>query len=150
MRSRFCLAALLFAVAQGSLATVTDAELDAAAAAIEGRVIEWRRDFHRHPELANRETRTSAKVAELLRSLGLDVRTGIAHTGVVAIVEGSLPGPTILLRADMDALPITEKTDLPFRSTATGEFRGRPVGEHPARLPIRLDRVLHLVRPARP
>ena len=63
-----------------------------------------------------------------MRSLGLDVRTGIAHTGVVAIVEGSLPGPTILLRADMDALPITEKTDLPFRSTATGEFRGRPVG----------------------
>ena len=128
MKPRFCLAALILAFAQQSQATVSDAELEAAAAAINGRVIEWRRDFHRHPELANRETRTSARVAEHLRSLGLEVRTGIAHTGVVAVVEGGLPGPTILLRADMDALPVTEKNDLPFRSTAIGEFRGRPVG----------------------
>ena len=128
MKRRLLPAVLLLAVAQGSWAEVTGTELDAAAAAIEGRVIEWRRDFHRHPELANRETRTSAAVASHLRSLGLDVRTGIAHTGVVAVVEGTLPGPTILLRADMDALPVTEKTDLPFRSTVTGEFRGRTVG----------------------
>jgi amidohydrolase len=121
-------AALLLAAAQGAWADVPGAELDAAAAALQQRVIEWRRDLHRHPELANRETRTSAAVAAHLRSLGLDVRTGIAHTGVVAVVQGALPGPTILLRADMDALPITEKTDLPFRSTATGEFRGRTVG----------------------
>ncbi len=67
-------------------------------------------------------------MADHLRALGLDVRTGMAHTGVVALIEGGRPGPTILLRADMDALPVTEKTDVPFRSTAMGEFRGRPVG----------------------
>jgi amidohydrolase len=128
MQARFIPATLLLAMAQASFAAVTGAELDAAAAALEGRVIEWRRDFHRHPELANREIRTSAKVAEHLRALGLEVRTGIAHTGVVAIVQGGLPGPTILLRADMDALPVTERTEVPFRSTATGEFRGRTVG----------------------
>lgn len=109
-------------------AGITPADLDAAAAAIEPQVIEWRRDFHRHPELANREFRTAAKVADHLRSLGLEVRTGMAHTGVVAVITGALPGPTILLRADMDGLPVTERTDVPFRSTATGEFRGRPVG----------------------
>ena len=128
MKRRLLPAALLLAVSQGSWADVTGAELDAAATAIAGQVIEWRRDFHRHPELANRETRTSATVADHLRSLGLEVRTGIAHTGVVAVVNGALPGPTILLRADMDALPVTEKTDVPFRSTVTGEFRGRTVG----------------------
>jgi amidohydrolase len=128
VKRRLLPAALLLAVSQGSWADVTGTELDAAATAIAGQVIEWRRDFHRHPELANRETRTSATVADRLRSLGLEVRTGIAHTGVVAVVEGALPGPTILLRADMDALPVTEKTDLPFRSTVTGEFRGRTVG----------------------
>ncbi len=128
MQARFIPAILLLAMAQASFAAVTSAELDAAAAALEGRVIEWRRDFHRHPELANREIRTSGKVAEHLRSLGLEVRTGMAHTGVVAIIQGQLPGPTVLLRADMDALPVTEKSDLPFRSTATGEFRGRNVG----------------------
>lgn len=128
MLARFIPATLFLAIAQTSFAAVTSAELDAAAAALEGRVIEWRRDFHRHPELANREIRTSAKVAEHLRALGLEVRTGMAHTGVVAIVQGKLPGPTLLLRADMDALPVTEKTDLPFRSSATGEFRGRSVG----------------------
>ncbi len=127
--TKFLLLATLYALAAGGAhADVTATELDSAAAAIEPRVIEWRRDFHLHPELANREVRTSGKVAEHLRSLGLDVRTGMAHTGVVAVIEGSRPGPTILLRADMDALPVTEKTDVPFRSTATGEFRGRTVG----------------------
>jgi amidohydrolase len=114
--------------ASASWAAISAGEIDAAAAAIEPKVIEWRRDIHRHPELANREFRTSAKVAEHLKALGLDVRTGIAHTGVVAVVEGKQPGPTILLRADMDALPVTERTDVPFRSTDTGEFRGRTVG----------------------
>ncbi len=109
-------------------ADIMPANLDAAAAALVPQVIEWRRDFHRHPELANREFRTAAKVADHLRSLGLKVRTGMAHTGVVAVITGALPGPTIMLRADMDGLPVTERTDVPFRSTATGEFRGRPVG----------------------
>jgi len=109
-------------------AEVTPAELDAAVVALEPRVIEWRRDFHSHPELGNREFRTAKTVAEHLRALGLEVRTGIAHTGVVAVLRGALPGPTIMLRADMDALPVTERTDVPFRSTAMAEFRGRQVG----------------------
>lgn len=109
-------------------AEITAAELDRAAAALQPRVIEWRRDFHRHPELANRETRTSARAAEHLRALGLEVKAGMAHTGVIAVLKGGMPGPAIMLRADMDALPVTERTDVPFRSTATGEFRGRTVG----------------------
>jgi amidohydrolase len=109
-------------------AEIARTELDAAVQALEPRLVEWRRDFHRHPELANREFRTAGKVAEHLRSIGLDVKTKVAHTGVVAVIDGGQPGPTILLRADMDALPVTEKTDVPFRSTATGEFRGRTVG----------------------
>lgn len=125
---RFALNVLFLLAAAPACAEVSPADLDAAAAALAPRVIEWRRDFHRHPELANREVRTSAKVAEHLKRLGLEVRTGIAHTGVVGVLKGALPGPTVLLRADMDALPVTERTDLPFRSTATGEFRGRTVG----------------------
>ena len=109
-------------------AEVTASELDAAIAALEPRVIEWRRDFHSHPELGNREFRTSGIVAAHLKKLGLEVTAGIAHTGVVALLRGALPGPTIMLRADMDALPVTERTDVPFRSTAMSEFRGRQVG----------------------
>jgi amidohydrolase len=128
MRSKGLLGLSCVVVALAAHAEVAPAELDAIAASLEPRVIEWRRDFHRHPELANREVRTAAKVAAHLQSLDLTVRTGIAHTGVVALLEGALPGPTILLRADMDALPVTEKTELSFKSTATGEFRGRTVG----------------------
>lgn len=128
MKSAYLMAFALALAAPVARTAITASELDAAAAAIEPKVIEWRREFHRNPELANREVRTSAKVAEYLRSLGLEPRTGMAHTGVVALIEGKLPGPTILLRADMDALPVTEKTDVPFRSTATAEFRGRTVG----------------------
>lgn len=128
MKSAIFLTALFIAATGVARAEVTAGELDAAAAGVESQVIEWRRDIHSHPELGNREFRTSAKVAEHLRRLGLEVRTGMAHTGVVATLTGGLPGPTILLRADMDALPVTERTDVPFRSTATGEFRGRTVG----------------------
>jgi amidohydrolase len=123
------IAAWLLAFAAGpACGAITQADIDQAAAALQPKLIEWRRDLHRHPELANREVRTSARVADHLRTLGLAPRTGIAHTGVVAVIEGKLPGPTILLRADMDALPVTERTDVPFRSTATSEFRGREVG----------------------
>jgi len=128
MRFQFPVYSVLMLASLAARAAIPAAELDAAAQALEPRVVEWRRDFHQHPELGNREIRTSAKVAEHLRALGLDVRTGMAHTGVVAVIQGALPGPTILLRADMDALPVTEKTDVPFRSTATGEFRGKTVG----------------------
>jgi len=128
MNQALLLAILLSVVPTAARAEVTAAELDTAIDALEPQMIEWRRDFHRHPELGNREIRTSGIVAKHLRSLGLQVRTGIAHTGVVALLRGALPGPTIMLRADMDALPVTERTDVPFRSTATSEFRGRQVG----------------------
>ncbi len=128
MKRMTFLIAVLVCAHGTALAELTREEIDEAIQALEPKVIEWRRDFHRHPELANREVRTSAKVALHLRGLGLEVRTGLAHTGVVAVLKGGLPGPTLLLRADMDALPLTERTDVPFRSTATGEFRGRTVG----------------------
>ena len=128
MNPAWCLAVAFAFGPAAAVAEITGAELDAAAAAIDARVVEWRSDLHRNPELANREFRTSARVAEHLRAIGLEVRTGMAHTGVVAVIEGALPGPTILLRADMDALPVTEQTDVPFKSVATAEFRGRTVG----------------------
>ncbi len=95
---------------------------------IEGRVIELRRHIHQYPELSNREVETSKLVAEELRGLGLEVKTGIAYTGVVGILKGGKPGPLIALRADMDALPVTERIDLPFASKATAEYRGQKVG----------------------
>lgn len=96
--------------------------------AIEAQVIEWRRYFHENPELSNREFNTAKKVAAHLESLGLDVETGIAHTGVVAVLKGGKPGPVVALRADMDALPVVERTDLPFKSTVMGEYQGNTVG----------------------
>ena len=103
-------------------------EVAAAAQAERGEVIAWRRDFHQHPELGNHETRTAQVVADKLRSFGLEPKTGIAHTGVVAILKGGKPGPRIALRADMDALPVTEQTGLPFASTVKSDYRGQPVG----------------------
>src|SRR5204862_6986545 len=104
------------------------ADLDAAVKYIDPQVISWRRDLHQHPELSNRETRTAGIVAEHLRKLGLSVETGIAHTGVVALLKTGQPGPTIALRADMDALPVVERTEVPFRSTAKANYRGEEVG----------------------
>ena len=88
----------------------------------------WRRDLHEHPELSNREVRTSKFVAAELKKFGLEVHTGIAHTGVVGILKGGKPGPKLAIRADMDALPVTEEVDLPFTSKAKGEYLGKPVG----------------------
>ncbi len=113
------------AVAQGA---IDEQRLDQRARELETQLIDWRRDIHRNPELSNREFRTAQKVATHLRRLGLEARTGIAHTGVVALLRGAKPGPTIALRADMDALPVTEQVDVPFKSTATGEYRGEKVG----------------------
>ena len=92
------------------------------------QIVEWRRHLHQHPELGNHEVRTAQVVADHLRSLGLKPRTGIAHTGVTAILKGGKPGPRIALRADMDALPVTEQTGLPFASKVTSDYRGQPVG----------------------
>lgn len=109
-------------------AAQTRPEVDAAAKRLKNDVVAWRRDFHQHPELSNREERTAAKVAAHLRKLGLKPQTGIAHHGVVAIIEGGKPGPKIALRADMDALPVTEKTDEPFASKVTTQFNGQTTG----------------------
>jgi amidohydrolase len=97
-------------------------------AQVESKVIAWRRDLHQHPELSNREFRTSKVIEKHLKSLGLEVQTGIAHTGVVAILKGGKPGPLIGLRADMDALPVTEVVDLPFASKVTDTYRNQTVG----------------------
>jgi amidohydrolase len=103
-------------------------DLEPAIRAVDPKVVTWRRDFHQNPELSNREVRTSKIVAEHLRKLGLEVETSIARTGVVALLRTGKPGPTIALRADMDALPVTERTDVPFRSTAKANYRGEEVG----------------------
>ena len=104
------------------------ADIEAWAKPVDGKVLNWRRDIHQFPELGNREFRTSKLVAEHLKSLGLDVKTGVAHTGVTAVLKGGKPGPRIALRADMDALPVTENSGLPFESKQTAEFRGQKTG----------------------
>jgi amidohydrolase len=98
------------------------------ATAIEAKMIAWRRDIHQNPELGNREFRTAALVAEHLRKLGYEVREKVAHTGVVAVLKGDKPGPVVGLRADMDALPVTEEVDLPFASKAKAVWRGQETG----------------------
>lgn len=103
-------------------------EIDRLAREVEPDVIAWRRDIHAHPELSNRETRTAALVAEQLRSLGLEVRTEVGVTGVIATVRGAHPGPVVALRADMDALPVTEQVDVPFASQVKSTYAGQQVG----------------------
>ena len=102
--------------------------MDKRVAKVKDKVIEWRRHLHEHPELSNREFKTAAYVEKHLRGLGLEVQTGIAHTGVVAVLEGGRPGPTIGLRADMDALPVVERTPVPFASKVKTTFLGEEVG----------------------
>jgi len=106
-----------------------DPAVESAISSVMPRLITWRRDIHQNPELGNRETRTAALVARHLRSLRFDeVRTGVAHTGVVGVLRGGRPGPIIALRADMDALPVTEEVDLPFRSRVRTTYNGEQVG----------------------
>ena len=87
------------------LISMTDCQIQHLAAALQPKLVEIRRDLHQHPELSNREFRTAGIVAEYLKGLGLSVQTGVAHTGVVGLLEGNRPGPTIAVRADMDACP---------------------------------------------
>ena len=119
--------ALLLSLATANAQDLSS-RLDTTIATLEPRVIEWRRDLHQNPELSNREFRTSKVVAEHLVRLGLEVQTGIAKTGVVGVLKGGKPGPTIALRADMDALPVVEQTDVPFRSRVTTTYRNETVG----------------------
>ncbi len=139
LTSALLLALPTFAAAQSAQRP----EVQAAAAPLQAKVVQWRRDFHQHPELSNREERTAATVAAQLRKLGLKPRTGIAHHGVVAIIKGGKPGPRIALRADMDALPVKSRPGCrspprPPPSTAvswSGDacLRPRRPHRHPAR-----------------
>ncbi len=105
-----------------------DEDIDEGAAAVEANVIGWHRDIHENPELSNREVRTAALVASYLRTLGIEVTTGVAHTGVVGVLRGGKPGRVVALRADMDALPVVEETGLPYASTVTSQYLGQEVG----------------------
>lgn len=116
------------AYGQSTSTSPIPADVMASIDAIHDQMIEWRRDIHQHPELGNREFRTSKMVADHLRSLGIEVQTEVAHTGVVGILKGGQPGPVIALRADMDALPVTERNELPFRSQVVSEYNGQQVG----------------------
>jgi amidohydrolase len=128
-RSTITAAACLLAAGTAAAASKpTDAEIAALAERFAGASIAQRQDMHRNPELSNRETRTGALVAEHLKSLGIEVQTGIAHTGVVGILRGGRPGPTIAVRADMDGLPVTEQADYPFKSTVRSTYLDKDVG----------------------
>src|SRR5216684_1961065 len=109
-------------------AATLDQRIDDASKKVESSVIACRRDIHQHPELGNRETRTSKLVADRLRALGIEVKTPVAHTGVIGILRGGRPGRVVALRADMDALPVTEQVDVPFKSTVRTTFNGHEVG----------------------
>ena len=122
------LAALAGASPLYAAESLTTQDIDRLAKEVEAKVIAWRRDIHQNPELGNREFRTAKLVAEHLQKLGLEVKTGVAKTGVVAVLKGGRPGPVVALRADMDALPVVEAVDLPFASKVKGEYEGKEVG----------------------
>ncbi|MCO5723453.1 amidohydrolase [Robiginitalea marina] len=124
MKKQLMIAVLL----AGVTASAQNWSLQAEYQAIEPKVIEWRRDFHQFPELSNREYKTAEKIARHLKSLGMEVQEGVAHTGVVGVLRGESPGKVVALRADIDALPVTERNELPFRSEVTSEFLGESVG----------------------
>ncbi len=111
----------------GQAATL-NARMDKTAESLEKKVVAWRRDFHQHPELGNREFQTASKIAAHLQSLGMEVKTGVGKTGVVGLLKGGKPGPVVALRADMDGLPVTERVDLPFKSEARTEYNGQQTG----------------------
>jgi amidohydrolase len=128
MRRLALLASLLLIPAMPAPAQDLATTVDQKVRALEAKIIAWRRDLHQNPELSNREVRTSKLVADQLRKLGIEVKTGVAKTGVVGLLKGGKPGPVVALRADMDALPVTEESDLPFKSTVKTEYLGQPVG----------------------
>src|SRR6478736_4179758 len=111
-----------------SAANPLAAEVDRLATELNPQVVAWRRDFHKNPELGNHELRTSKVIADELRKLGFEVTTNVATTGVVGVLRGGLPGPVVALRSDMDALPVAEQVDLPFKSNAKAQWNGQEVG----------------------
>ncbi len=119
------LLAPVFLSAQGA---VQDAAMDKMVDEIESAVIEWRRHFHQFPELSNREFNTAKKIAEELKKMGIEIETGIAHTGVVGLIKGGKPGPNVALRADIDGLPVTERTPIEFASKEKTTYLNQDVG----------------------
>jgi amidohydrolase len=126
--SRILALLILLEVVMPAAAASLDARIADASKRVEASVIACRRDLHEHPELGNRETRTAKVVADKLRSLGIEVKTGVAHTGVIGLLKGGKPGKVVALRADMDALPVAEQVDLPFASKVRTTFNGQDVG----------------------
>lgn len=118
---------IFFSFISNSSKNKIDKKVDDLAAQIESKMIGWRHHLHENPELSNREYKTSEYIAAHLENLGLEVQTGVAHTGVVAVLKGSKPGPVVALRADMDALPVSERVDLPWASQAKSIFNGDEV-----------------------
>ncbi|MGB5269501.1 MAG: amidohydrolase, partial [Eudoraea sp.] len=124
MKKLILITVLLF----GSISMAQEPNLTNDYKLVEKKVIEWRREIHQNPELSNREFKTAEKIAAHLNSLGIAVQTGVAHTGVVGILKGNQPGKVVALRADIDALPVTERNNLEFKSTVSSEFLGEQVG----------------------
>ncbi len=106
-------------------AQITPAKIEQSAKEVNDSVIAWRRHLHQYPELSNRETNTMKYIVEKLQGLGLEIKSGVAKTGVVAILKGGKPGPVVALRADIDALPVIERANLPYKSTVTSEYGGQ-------------------------
>jgi amidohydrolase len=127
MRILWCLLIIISFTTAHANGTLKE-QVDLSADRIEPKVIEWRRHFHQFPELSNREFKTAEKIAEHLKNLDLEVKTGIAHTGVVGLLKGGRPGPVVALRADIDALPVTERVDVPFASKVRTRYEGHDVG----------------------
>ena len=128
---KICLTLANISIACFALAQVSSklqAKIDQQAKDIEAKVIEWRRHFHQYPELSNREVKTAAIVAEHLKKLGIEIQTGVAKTGVIGLLRSGKPGPVIALRADMDALPVTERNSLPFASKEKAVFNEQETG----------------------
>ena len=119
---------LFTAISAPSFASSINTQLEHATQSVSEKVITWRRHLHQYPELSNREFETAKYITNHLKSMGLEVQTGVAHTGVVAKLSGGKKGPLVALRADMDALPVTEQVDLPFASKQTSTYRGNEVG----------------------
>lgn len=131
IRRRFLLGAAIAAIAAPATVRAQDAtqaEIDRRAAALAAKVTGWRHDIHRNPELSFQETRTAKLVADHLRALGIEVRTGVGGNGVVGVLRGGRPGPVVALRADMDALPVAELADVPFKSTVRTTYNGVETG----------------------
>jgi amidohydrolase len=124
-----CLFPLVIILPAGARAqSALSSEIERRVLTLGDSVVAWRRDIHQHPELSGQETRTAALVAEHLRRFGIETRTGVGGTGVVGVLRGARPEPVVALRADMDALPVTEEVDVPFRSTVRARYNGQDVG----------------------